>query len=333
MARNEANTGFKNSKNRAIFMSKSKTGKISYFAKAGDKKVYGVKAATKNGKTIKGNTTVPNKIRPAVRKGGPRGPRAATVVRKMVGGIMKRQTAGNKPTSTMARKARANRKATMKSRKVGGVVRRRVPKAPRKRMSESALATRRFGAMMTKLNAKKMKSNARTAAKANRAKAAAVAKKAAAANRMLAREEERASQMFFRAMSANMRKAASAAKKAAAAPAKRRASYARKALAAPRRLIKRSTSTRSRPVRKAVSPKRASSARAVMGPRRAVKSPKRKMSKSERSRRAKSAAARMSVSAKARRSQKSANTRRAKKGALNALKNRNPFGLLSKMVR
>lgn len=332
MARNEANTGFKNSKNRVIFVSRSKTGKISYFAKSGDKKVYGVKAATKNGKTIKGNTTVPKKIRPAVRKGAPRGPRASTVVRKTVKNITKRVTAGNKPNSPMVRKARANRKAAMKSRGVGGVVRRRAPKAPRKRMSESALATRRFGAMTNKMNASKAKSNARTAVKANRAKAAAAAKKAAA-NRMLARQEERASQMFYRAMSANMRKAAKAAKKAASKP--------RRALGKPR-VLKRSASVGAARPRRNALPKRASNnfrvgykslARKAKPVKREVKSPKREMSKSERSSRAKAAAARMTVSAKARRSQKAANTRKAKKNALNVFKNRNPFGLISKMVR
>ena len=141
MARNEVNTGFKNSKGRAIFMSKSKTGKVSYFAKSGDNKVYGVKAATKNGKTIKGNTTVPNKIAPAVRKGAPKGPRRATVVRKTVNNIMKRVTAGNKPNAAMARKARASRASAMKARKVWVVP---SSPAPRRLRSPSARRARRL---------------------------------------------------------------------------------------------------------------------------------------------------------------------------------------------
>ena len=333
MARNEANTGFKNSKGRAIFMSKTKTGKVSYFAKSADgKKVYGVKAATKNGKTIKGNTTVPNKIRPAVRKGGARGPRARTVVRKTVNGIMKRVTAGNKPSSAMARKARANRKGAMKARGVGGVVRRRVAKAPK---SESALATRRFAGMMKKLNNQKAKSDARKVVKARtatrksankeaqqatnryarmmktlnsqkaRSEAAKLRRKNMAAAKKLAKEEERASQLFFRAMSANARKAAAAAKKAAKAP-KRRVALG------PRRVLKRSMSASSYRPKRTNSPKRSVSAPGRLG---------RKLTKAERSAIAKRAAARMSVSAKARRSQKAANTRKAKKGLLNM----NPF--------
>ena len=344
MARAETNTGFKNSKNRTIFMSKSKTGKVSYFAKSGDKKVYGVKAHTKNGKTIKGNTTVPNKIRPAVRKGGVRGSRAATVVRKMVGGVMKRVTAGNKPSSAMARNARAARKGAMKARGVGGVVRRRVAKAPK---SESALATRRFSAMMTKLNKQKAKSDARKVVKARvtarksankeamtatrrfarmsktlnsqkaRAEAAKLRRRNVSAAKALAKEEERASQMFFRTMAANARKAAAAAKKAAAR--KPKAAPKRRVALGRRQVLKRSTSATSYRPKRANSTKRSVSAPGRLG---------RKMSKSERSRRAKKVAANMSVSAKARRSQKAANTRKAKKALLNA----NPFAAIARLV-
>ena len=399
MARDEANSGFKNSKGRVIFMSKSKTGKVSYFTKSGDKKVYGVKAHTKNGKTVKGNTTVPNKIRPAVRKGGATGPRRATVVRNMVGNVMKRVTAGNKPSNAMARNARAARKGAMKARGVGGVVRNRsaavavkamakenrtarnfmatVAKANKKAIADkkkaanknAAAATRRFGAMMKKLNQQKAKSDARKVVKARvaankaankeamtatrryakmmktlnsqkgRAEAAKLRRRNAAAAKALAKEEEKASQLFFRAMSANARKAAAATKKAASAAAKKRANYARKALAAPGRPVKRAMSAGARRTRRAALPKRAMSARAIMGPRRVAKpkparkprkvaSPKRKLTKSERSVVAKIAASRMSVSAKARRAQKAANTRKYKKGLLNA----NPFAALTKVL-
>ena len=183
-----------------------------------------------------------------------------------------------------------------------------------------AAATRRFSAMMKKLNMAKAKSDARKVVKARKAankaankeamtatrryarmmktlnsqkarsEAAKLRRKNLAAAKALAKEEERASQLFFRAMSANARKAAAAAKRAAA----------RKPKAAPK-------------------------------PRK-VASPKRKLTPKERSMVAKFAANRMTVSAKARRAQKAANTRKAKRGILGAMANANPFSALTNLV-
>lgn len=79
-------TKLMNSKRRVIFQSD----RGAFFVKEGDKKMYGIKAHFK--KTPKGNAkkltvnmadNVPLAIRPASRRGAPKGPRPGAVLRKM----------------------------------------------------------------------------------------------------------------------------------------------------------------------------------------------------------------------------------------------------------
>ena len=79
-------TKLMNSKRRVIFQSD----RGSFFVKEGDKKMYGIKAAFK--KTPKGTpkkltvnmaNSVPLPIRPASRRGAPKGPREGALLRKM----------------------------------------------------------------------------------------------------------------------------------------------------------------------------------------------------------------------------------------------------------